>query len=137
MNSLISGLSLLTILSIGSCKDFDEVNTNPTVASKDQVRTEYLINQAIITAQQDPHIAERAFVRYWKNAGHQQREGSLTIGATNNDWSTDYYIKPLHSLKRTYRVDLLNPTRQHYSQWLVSGVHTCSLRSVTYLASLL
>ena len=62
MNSLISGLSLLTILSIGSCKDFDEVNTNPTVASKDQVRTEYLINQAIITAQQDPHIAERAFV---------------------------------------------------------------------------
>lgn len=93
MNSLISGLSLLTILSIGSCKDFDEVNTNPTVASKDQVRTEYLINQAIITAQQDPHIAERAFVRYWKNAGHQQREGSLTIGATNNDWSTDYYSR--------------------------------------------
>ena len=93
MNSLISGLSLLTILSIGSCKDFDEVNTNPTVASKDQVRTEYLINQAMITAQQDPHIAERAFVRYWKNAGHQQREGSLTIGATNNDWSTDYYSR--------------------------------------------
>ncbi len=61
-NILLWGLCLCATMGIASCRDFDEVNTNPTAASQDQVLPEYLINRAIIAAQQNPHVAERAFV---------------------------------------------------------------------------
>jgi len=72
-NILLWGLCLCATMGIASCRDFDEVNTNPTAASQDQVLPEYLINRAIIAAQQNPHVAERAFVLYWKTGGHQHR----------------------------------------------------------------
>ena len=90
---LLSGLTLCGALALPSCRDFDEVNTNPQAASQEQVLSEYLINKAVINAQQDPHIAERAFVLYWKTAGHQHRSSGLSTGSFNNGWSSDYYAR--------------------------------------------
>ncbi len=74
-----------------SCSDFDEVNVNPNAANSDQVQVEYFINKSISDAQQDPHIAERVFVLYWKAAGRMDRINTLPIGGYNDGWTTDYY----------------------------------------------
>ena len=106
MNKIFITLSalVLSVLSFSSCRDFDEVNRDPLAAHRDQVLSEYLINRAMMTAQQDPHIAERAFVRYWKNASHQQREGSLSLGGVDDSWSGDYYSRmTTESLKPLYQ----------------------------------
>ena len=106
MNKIFITLSalVLSVLPFTSCRDFDEVNRDPLAAHRDQVLSEYLINRAMMTAQQDPHIAERAFVRYWKNASHQQREGSLSLGGVDDSWSGDYYSRmTTESLKPLYQ----------------------------------
>jgi hypothetical protein len=67
------------------------MNVDPTAASVDQVQVEYFINSSIIGAQQDPNIAERVFVLYWKDAGRMDRIGSLSEGYYSEDWSSQYY----------------------------------------------
>lgn len=79
------------VMMASSCKKFDEINTNPKTATEDQVQVEFFINNAIISAQMDPHIAERAFVLYWKTASRQHLSGGLSSGAVDDGWSTDYY----------------------------------------------
>lgn len=74
-----------------SCSDFEDMNVDPTAASVDQVQVEYFINSSIIGAQQDPNIAERVFVLYWKDAGRMDRIGSLSEGYYSEDWSSQYY----------------------------------------------
>lgn len=75
-----------------SCSDFEEVNIDPKAASVEQVQVEYVINNSIIGAQQDPHVAERAYVLYWKTASRQHRtNGALALGQYNDGWSSDYY----------------------------------------------
>ncbi len=76
---------------LGSCSKFDELNVDPLSANEDQVRVEYFLNNSIIGAQQDPHVAERAFVLYWKTAGRQQMSNGISVGGYNDGWSTDYY----------------------------------------------
>lgn len=83
--------SLLTVLFTTGCSDFDEINTDPYMASESQIQTEYLINNSIYGTQQDPHIAERIFVLYWKTAGRQQIGGGISTGGYNDGWSSDYY----------------------------------------------
>lgn len=77
---------------LSACSDFDEINVNPKAASVEQVQVEYIINNAIISAQQDPHVAERAYVLYWKTASRQHRyNGALAVGSYNEGWTSDYY----------------------------------------------
>ncbi len=76
---------------LASCKKFEDINRNPLAADASQVQVEYFINGSIIGAQQDPHIAERAFVLYWKTAGHQHSNGGLSSGGYNDGWTSDYY----------------------------------------------
>lgn len=83
--------SLLTVLFTTGCSDFDEVNTDPYMANESQVQVEYLINNSIFGTQQDPHIAERIFVLYWKTAGRQAFGGGISVGTYNDGWSSDYY----------------------------------------------
>lgn len=85
------GLFILASLSVASCSDFDEININPLAANATQVQPEYFINNAIIGAQQNPHVSERAFVLYWKAAGRFDRVNSLPAGVYNDGWTTDYY----------------------------------------------
>lgn len=86
-----SGLLFSVLALFQSCEKFDEININPIAANVDQVQVEYLINNAIVGSQQDPHIAERAFVLYWKQAGRQDRSNTLQVGSYNDGWSSDYF----------------------------------------------
>ncbi|MGO1596019.1 MAG: hypothetical protein ACTHXT_04405 [Sphingobacterium sp.] len=58
------GFSLALVAGVTSCSKFDEINVDPLKVNEDQVQIEFLFNNALIGAQQDPHIAERAFVMY-------------------------------------------------------------------------
>ncbi|CAM1364601.1 SusD/RagB family nutrient-binding outer membrane lipoprotein [Tenacibaculum xiamenense] len=84
-------LLLLGALFLFSCSDFEEINVDPLAASEDQVQVEYFINRSIGGAQQNPHIAERVFVLYWKAAGRMDRINSLPVGYSSDSWSSDYY----------------------------------------------
>lgn len=84
-------IGLLGAFSLSSCDDFEEINVDPTAVGVEQVQVEYLINNSIVGAQQNPHVSERAFVLYWKAAGRMDRISGLPTGSYNNDWSTDYY----------------------------------------------
>ena len=83
----ILGLGLIA----ASCSDFEELNVDPRAANSEQVQVEYFINNSIVSAQQDPHIAERAFILYWKAAGRQDRTNTLPVGGYNDGWSSDYF----------------------------------------------
>ncbi len=85
------GLLATILITASSCKKFDEINTNPLAANADQVQVDYFINNSIIGAQMDPHIAERVFVLYWKTAGRQQMGGGISSGGYDDGWSSDYY----------------------------------------------
>lgn len=76
---------------LSGCNKFDEVNEDPYLVTEDQVQVEYFLNNAISGSQQDPHIAERIFVLYWKTAGRQQFGGGISSGGYNDGWSSDYY----------------------------------------------
>lgn len=87
--NIIVLISLLFVTS--ACSDFEELNTKPTAANENQVQVEYFINNSIIGAQQNPHVAERAFVLYWKSVGRMDRIGTLSTGGSNDGWTTDYF----------------------------------------------
>lgn len=89
--NISSGILLSAILLSSSCKKFEDMNYNPKEASADQVQVEYFINNSIIGAQMDPHIAERVFVLYWKTASHQHLTNGITSGNQDDGWNTDYY----------------------------------------------
>src|SRR5690625_2215713 len=91
MKTIIKNSLFLLLISTIACSDFEEINTHPTAANADQVQVEYFINNAIVSAQMDPHVAERAFVLYWKAAGHQDRANTLTVGSYDDGWSGDYF----------------------------------------------
>lgn len=87
-----SGWALAALVMLMSaCSKFEEINKDPKKADDSQVQVEYFINNSIIGAQMDPHIAERAFVLFWKSAAHQQMAGGIVNGNSNDDWSIDYY----------------------------------------------
>ncbi|NML20820.1 SusD/RagB family nutrient-binding outer membrane lipoprotein [Pseudoflavitalea sp. G-6-1-2] len=88
---IASALALSAIVLASSCKKFDDLGTNPKQASPEQVEVEYFLNNAIIGAQMDPHIGERAFVLYWKVASHQMLENTLNVGEDDDDWNKDYF----------------------------------------------
>ncbi len=93
MKTLLNKIGLLIggLVVLVACADFDELNQDPRAANSDQVQVEYFINNSIIGAQQDPHVAERAFVLYWKAASRQDRTNALPIGSYNDGWSADYF----------------------------------------------
>lgn len=84
---LAAGLAL----AFTGCKKFDEINVDPTAANEEQVQVEYFINNSIIGAQMDPHIAERVFVLYWKTAARHQLSTGIAGGSYDDGWSSDYY----------------------------------------------
>lgn len=95
MKTIISKINIALAFATASlavgCSKFEELNTNPTQANENQVQVEYFINNSIISAQQDPHIAERVFVLYWKSAARQHLSGGITTGGYNDDWTNDYW----------------------------------------------
>ena len=90
INKLAYAFGLGSLL-FTACSDFEEVNTDPTATTIDQARVEYAINKSITDAQQDPDVAERAFVLNWKTAARQHFTSGIAVGSYNNDWITAYY----------------------------------------------
>jgi len=91
--SKIAFLFFIGATAFTACKkDFFDVNEDPKAANLEQVQVEYFINSSIVGAQMDPHVAERAFVLYWKNASRQHRSnGNLALGSYDDGWNSDYY----------------------------------------------
>ena len=85
-------LFAMTLLAV-SCKKFDQINVDPLAANESQVLPEYFINQSIIDAQQNPDVAERSFVLYWKTAAHYQEDEGLSSGSYDDGWTSAYYNK--------------------------------------------
>lgn len=84
-------LTVLVLIFFGACNDFEDINTSPTAVGPDKVQIEYLINNSIIQAQQNPHIAERMFILNWKAAAHYESGGYALVGSDVNGWSEDYW----------------------------------------------
>ncbi|HEY4290251.1 MAG TPA: SusD/RagB family nutrient-binding outer membrane lipoprotein [Puia sp.] len=85
--------ALLPVL-LFSCKKFADVNSDPTAANSTQVQTEYFIDNAITTAQQNPGVSERGFVLYWAAAGHQISDAdgaTFSWGSYSDEWIGEYY----------------------------------------------
>ncbi|MBK1898273.1 SusD/RagB family nutrient-binding outer membrane lipoprotein [Chryseobacterium paridis] len=80
-----------TLLTFSGCKDFEEINTDPLSANIDQVQPEYFLNSSILGAQQDPNIAERLFVLYWKTAARQHLTTGIAGGTDNDEWTVEYW----------------------------------------------
>jgi hypothetical protein len=86
-----SYILLTAALLAGSCKKFDEVNTDQFSATGEQVQIEYFINSSIIDAQMNPDVAERSFVLYWKTAGHQHSNTTFALANYDDGWTSAYY----------------------------------------------
>lgn len=80
-------------LLLSSCgQDFFDINTDPKAANFEQVQVEYFLNNSIIGAQMDPHVAERQFILYWKTGARQHRlNGTIATGTYNDGWTIDNY----------------------------------------------
>ncbi|MDQ1806314.1 SusD/RagB family nutrient-binding outer membrane lipoprotein [Chryseobacterium sp. CKR4-1] len=91
MKKYIITLLVLIFVAFSGCKDFEEINTDPLSANIDQVQPEYFLNSSILGAQQDPNIAERVFVLYWKTAARQHLSTGIAGGTDNDAWSVEYW----------------------------------------------
>ncbi|ANI90145.1 susd and RagB outer membrane lipoprotein domain protein [Arachidicoccus ginsenosidimutans] len=88
-------------LALAACSKFDELNTDPTAASTDQVQVEYFIDNSIIHNQQNPSVSERAFILYWQAAGHQIADAdgeTFSWGSYGDEWIGEYYDEISSSL---------------------------------------
>ncbi|ASK30899.1 SusD/RagB family nutrient-binding outer membrane lipoprotein [Chryseobacterium sp. T16E-39] len=83
--------TLIAFLTLSGCKDFDEINVDPLSPNANQVEPQYFLNNSILGAQQDPNIAERVFVLYWKTAARQHLTTGIAGAADNDAWSVEYW----------------------------------------------
>ena len=90
-NNILIILSLLVMVTVSACSDFEDLNKNPRDVGSDNVQPEYFLNYSIYNAQQNPHIAERMFILTWKYAARFERGSGFTMGTDNNGWVSDYY----------------------------------------------
>ncbi len=93
MKNIISKITFALLIGgiTASCSKFEELNTSPTAANENQVKPEYFLNNAIIGAQQDPHIAERVYVYYWKTAARHHYFNYLNMGVDDDTFNGDYW----------------------------------------------
>jgi len=84
-------LALLLGSTITSCTKLEDINFDPTAANDQQVRPEYFLNNSIVSAQQDPGLAERLFIYSWKTAAHQQYFNFLNIGTQSDEYNGLYW----------------------------------------------
>ncbi|MFI3263015.1 MAG: SusD/RagB family nutrient-binding outer membrane lipoprotein [Rikenellaceae bacterium] len=94
MKNILKKLSVLgfaLMFTLGSCSDFEDVNSNPFATDESNVEPRYLLSQAIFLPQQDPHIAERVFILYWDRVARMETAGGLAILSGSDSWTSDYY----------------------------------------------
>ncbi|WP_372483426.1 SusD/RagB family nutrient-binding outer membrane lipoprotein [Elizabethkingia anophelis] len=82
---------IASALFLTNCSDFDKINVDPYSPDANQVQPEFFLHNSILGAQQDPNIAERAFVLIWKTAARQHFTTGIAGGTDNDDWSSEYW----------------------------------------------
>ncbi|CAM3043756.1 SusD/RagB family nutrient-binding outer membrane lipoprotein [Chryseobacterium flavum] len=85
-------LSLITLAVVcTSCNDFEDINNDPFSVDINKAEPEYFLNNSILGAQQDPNIAERVFVLYWKTAARQHLTTGIAGGSYDDSWTSEYW----------------------------------------------
>ncbi|WP_284460022.1 SusD/RagB family nutrient-binding outer membrane lipoprotein [Chryseobacterium sp.] len=74
-----------------ACNDFEEINNDPFAVDINKSEPEYFLNNSILGAQQDPNIAERVFVLYWKTAARQHLTTGIAGGSYDDSWTSEYW----------------------------------------------
>ncbi|ANF51026.1 susd and RagB outer membrane lipoprotein domain protein [Chryseobacterium glaciei] len=87
---IIPTLAICSLFLLG-CNEFEEINVDPLSPNIDQVEPEYFLNNSILGAQQDPNVAERVFVLYWKSAARQQLTTSIAGGTDDDSYTVEYW----------------------------------------------
>jgi len=90
MKKYILSFFALTVLSV-SCNDFEEINNDPFSIDINKSEPEYFLNNSLLGAQQDPNIAERVFVLYWKTAARQHLSTGIAGGSYDDSWTSEYW----------------------------------------------
>lgn len=90
MKKYILSFFALAVLSV-SCNDFEDINNNPFSVDINKAEPEYFLNNSILGAQQDPNIAERVFVLYWKTAARQHLSTGIAGGSYDDSWTSEYW----------------------------------------------
>jgi hypothetical protein len=90
MKKYILSFFALTVLSV-SCNDFEDINNNPFSVDINKAEPEYFLNNSLLGAQQDPNIAERVFVLYWKTAARQHLSTGIAGGSYDDSWTSEYW----------------------------------------------
>lgn len=94
MKKFFKNISLLGLgalaMSMVACNDFEEINIDPTAVGEELILPSYLLANSIFLAQQDPHIAERAFILYWDAASRFGSPASFNLLSATDSWSDDY-----------------------------------------------
>ena len=85
MNNITRILAAGAAVLAAGCANFDEINTNPQDANAMQTMPYYVLNQSIITAQQNPDTAERLFVINWAAAARQDGEDEYNTSTGEYD----------------------------------------------------
>ncbi|GEN69817.1 SusD/RagB family nutrient-binding outer membrane lipoprotein [Chryseobacterium rhizosphaerae] len=85
-------LSLITLAACcTACNDFEDINKDPYSVDISKSEPEYFLNNSILGAQQDPNIAERVFVLYWKTAARQHLTTGIAGGSYDDSWTSEYW----------------------------------------------
>ncbi|MBL3550378.1 MULTISPECIES: SusD/RagB family nutrient-binding outer membrane lipoprotein [Chryseobacterium] len=85
-------LSLITLTACcTACNDFEDINKDPYSVDISKSEPEYFLNNSILGAQQDPNIAERVFVLYWKTAARQHLTTGIAGGSYDDSWTSEYW----------------------------------------------
>lgn len=90
MKKYILSFLAVTVLSV-SCNDFEDINNDPFSVDINKAEPEYFLNNSILGAQQDPNIAERVFVLYWKTAARQHLTTGIAGGTYDDSWTSEYW----------------------------------------------
>ncbi|MCJ7933631.1 MAG: SusD/RagB family nutrient-binding outer membrane lipoprotein [Chryseobacterium sp.] len=86
---ILSCIALVTVCT--ACNDFEDINNDPFAVDINKSEPEYFLNNSILGAQQDPNIAERVFVLYWKTAARQHLTTGIAGGTYDDSWTSEYW----------------------------------------------
>ncbi|ROH98502.1 SusD/RagB family nutrient-binding outer membrane lipoprotein [Chryseobacterium sp. G0240] len=85
-------LSFIALATVGTaCNDFEDINNDPFSVDINKAEPEYFLNNSILGAQQDPNIAERVFVLYWKTAARQHLTTGISGGTYDDSYTVEYW----------------------------------------------
>lgn len=80
-------------VTMGSCKDFQDINKDPNIVPEKDMQIDYMLNSSIYKAQMDPNVAERMFLLTWSHAARYERstDNRIVVFQVWDDYFTAYW----------------------------------------------